>query len=89
MDLSIMNNCTITPFAQWGKKLSFDSGGYGRNKYKWGYGSPYGGVWRSVYLAGVWSLESVDRFCVGEFGTNLTSIAVNMFTLSTYFKAIL
>jgi hypothetical protein len=28
----------------------------------------YGGVWRSLRLAGVWSLQSCGRFCVGASG---------------------
>jgi hypothetical protein len=36
-------------------KLSFDGGDSGSKKCKRGYGDPYGGVWRRLRLAGVWS----------------------------------
>jgi hypothetical protein len=36
-------------------KLSFVSGNSGSKKCKRGYGGAYGGVWRSLRLAAVWS----------------------------------
>jgi hypothetical protein len=62
-------------------KLSSDGCDSGRKKYKLGYGS----VWRSLSLAGVWSLESRVLFCVGAFRRNLTSVAVKMFSQLIYF----
>jgi hypothetical protein len=37
-------------------------------------------------LAGVWSLVSGSRFCVGAFCRNLSSFAVKMFLNLVYFK---
>jgi hypothetical protein len=36
-------------------KLISDGGDSGIKKYKQGYGDAYGGIWRSLRLAGVWS----------------------------------
>jgi hypothetical protein len=36
-------------------KLSYDGIDSGSKKCKQGYGDAYGGVWRSLRLAGVWS----------------------------------
>jgi hypothetical protein len=58
---------------------SSDGGNSGSKKCKRGYGGSYGEVWRSLRLAGVWSLELGRRFCVGAFGGNLASVAVKMF----------
>jgi hypothetical protein len=42
--------------AKWEKlKLSSDDGDSGSKEWKRGYYSAYGGVWRSLRLAGVWS----------------------------------
>jgi hypothetical protein len=69
------------------KKLKFssDGGDSGNNKCKRNYDGAYGGVWRSVRLAGFWGLESDGRFCVGAFGRNLASVAVKMFSRSIHF----
>jgi hypothetical protein len=60
-------------------KISFDGGDSGSKKCKRGYGGAYSGVWRSLRVAGIWSLESVGRFYVGAIGRNLASVAVKMF----------
>jgi hypothetical protein len=52
-------------------ELISDGGDSGSKKFKRGYG----GVWRCLRLAGVWS-----RFCVGGFDRNLASVAVTMFS---------
>jgi hypothetical protein len=62
-------------------KLRSDGGDSGNKKCKRGYG----GVWRSVRLAKVWSLQSGDRFCIGAFGRNLASVAVKVFSHLIYF----
>jgi hypothetical protein len=36
-------------------KLSSEGGDCGSKKYERGYGSAYGGVWRILRVAGVWS----------------------------------
>jgi hypothetical protein len=36
----------------------------------------------------VWSLELGGQFCVGAFGTNMASVAVNMFTHLIYIMKI-
>jgi hypothetical protein len=48
-------DCINAPFMQCGKKLklSSDGGNSGSKKCKRGYGGAYGGVWRSLRLAGV------------------------------------
>jgi hypothetical protein len=66
-------------------KLISDGGNFGSKKCKRGYGGAYGGVWRSLGLVGVWSLESGDRFYVGMFGRNLASVAVKIFSHLIYF----
>jgi hypothetical protein len=58
-------------------RLSSNDGDSGSKKCKRGYG----GVWRSLRLTGVWSIESGGRFCVGAFGRNLASAAVKMSSL--------
>jgi hypothetical protein len=58
-------------------KLVSDSGDSGSKKCSGGYGGLYGGVWRSLRLAGVWS-NAVDF--VGAFGRNVASFAVKIFT---------
>jgi hypothetical protein len=40
-------------------ELNSDGGDCGSKKCKLGYGGAYGGVWRSLRLAGVWS-QAVD-----------------------------
>jgi hypothetical protein len=67
-------------------KLSSDGGDSGSKKCKRGYVGAYSGVWRSLRLAEIWSLESGGRFCVGAFGRNLASLAVKMFSHLIYFK---
>jgi hypothetical protein len=59
---------------------------YGSKKCKRSYGGVYGGVWRSLSLAEVWSQESSGRFCVGAFGGNLALVAVKMFSHLNEFK---
>jgi hypothetical protein len=49
-------------------KLSSYGGDSGSKKCKRGYGGAYDGVWQSLRLAVVGSLESGFRFCVGAFG---------------------
>jgi hypothetical protein len=68
--------------------FSCDGGDSGskKKKCKRGYGSAYGGVWRCLRLAGVWSLESGGRFCVGAIDRNLASVAVKMFSHSIYLR---
>jgi hypothetical protein len=48
---------TSAPFVRFGKKLKLspDGGDSGSKKCKRGYGGVYGGVWRSLRLARVWS----------------------------------
>jgi hypothetical protein len=41
-------------------------GDSGSKKYKRGCGGAYGGVWRSLRLAGVWSQQSVLCWCVWQ-----------------------
>jgi hypothetical protein len=55
--MSVTLGCTNASFVGCGKKLKFSSegGGSGSKKCKRGYGGTYGGVWRSLRLAGVWS----------------------------------
>jgi hypothetical protein len=60
-------------------KLSSDGGESGSKKYRRGCGGTYGGVWGSLRLAGLWSLESGGRFCIGTFYRNLASFAVKLF----------
>jgi hypothetical protein len=52
--MSVTLGCTNAPFVRCGK-LSSDSGDSGKRRCKRGYGGAYGGVWRSLRLAGVWS----------------------------------
>jgi hypothetical protein len=66
-------------------KLSSDGGDSGSRKCKRSCSGTYGGVWWSLLLAGVWSLESGGRFCVGSFDRNLASVAVKMFSHLIYF----
>jgi hypothetical protein len=62
-------------------KLSSDGGDCGSKRWKRDYGGAYGGVWRSLRLAGVWSLKSVGKFFFNDaFGRNLASVAVKMFS---------
>jgi hypothetical protein len=49
----------------------------------------YGGVWQSLHLMGVRSLESDSRFSVGAYGRNLASVTVKMFSHLIYFIKIL
>jgi hypothetical protein len=49
-------------------------------KYKRGCSGAYGGVRRSPRLRESYSLQSGGRFCVGAFGRNLASCAVQMFS---------
>jgi hypothetical protein len=65
------------------KKLKLFSDG-GSKKCKRGYGGDYGGVWRSLRLAGIGSLVSGGLFYVGAFGRNLASVTVKMFSHSIY-----
>jgi hypothetical protein len=58
----------------------------GSTKCKRGYGGVCGGVWRSLRMARVWSLESGGRFCVGEIGGNLETVAMSMFPHLIYFE---
>jgi hypothetical protein len=58
-------------------KLSSDGGDSGSKKCRRGHDGAYGGIWRS--------LETDDRFCVGAFGRNLASVAVEMFSHFIYF----
>jgi hypothetical protein len=60
-------------------KLRSDAGDCGSKKCKRGYGGVYGGVWRSLRLAGDGSLESGGRFCVGALDRKLVSVAMKMF----------
>jgi hypothetical protein len=39
-------------------EISSEGGKFGSKKCKRGYGGAYGGVWRSLRLAGIWSQES-------------------------------
>jgi hypothetical protein len=43
-------------------KSSSDGGGSGSKKYKRNYGGAYGGVWRSLSLAGVWSQTTYTSY---------------------------
>jgi hypothetical protein len=52
-------------------KLGSNGGDSGSKTCKRGYGGAYGGVWRSLRLAGVWSSESGGWFYVGAFDRNL------------------
>jgi hypothetical protein len=58
-------------------KPSSDGGDSGSNKCKRGCGGTYGGVWRNLYVVGIW--DQASRFCVGAFDSNLASIAVEIF----------
>jgi hypothetical protein len=58
-------------------------------KFKRGNGGAYGGVWRSLLLAGVWNMESGGRFCVDAFGRNLTSAAKMFLHLICFIKKFL
>jgi hypothetical protein len=42
-----------TPLVQWEKKIISNGSDFGGKKWKTGYGGAYGGVWRSLRLAGV------------------------------------
>jgi hypothetical protein len=66
-------------------KSTSDGGKSGSKKLKRGYSGAYGGIWRSLRLAGVWILDSGGRFCVGPFGRNLAAVAVKMFSQLIYF----
>jgi hypothetical protein len=48
-------------------KLRSDDGDSGTKQCKRSYRGAYSGVWRSLRLAGIWSLKSGRRFCVGVF----------------------
>jgi hypothetical protein len=58
-------------------KLSSDGGDSGGKKYKRGYAGGYGGIWRSLRLAGVWS-QAADF-------VQVRSVAVKMFSHLTDF----
>jgi hypothetical protein len=60
-------------------ELSSENGDSGNKKCIGGYGGAYSGVWQSLRLVGVWSLESGGRFCVRAFDRNLASVAIKMF----------
>jgi hypothetical protein len=62
-------------------KLHSDGGVSGNKKCK----RDYGGVWRSLRLAGVCSLESGGRFFVGAFDRNLASVAMKIFSHLIHF----
>jgi hypothetical protein len=66
-------------------KLSSEGGDSGNKKCKRGYGGAYDEVWRSLLLAGIWSLESGGQVRVEAFGRNLDSVAVKMFSYLIYF----
>jgi hypothetical protein len=59
-------------------KLSSDGEDSGSKKCKRGYGGAYGGAWRSLSLAGVWSQGIGFLLCA--FGRNLASVTVKMFS---------
>jgi hypothetical protein len=63
-----LNECAIRSM-QKKLKLSSDSGDSGS---KGGYGGAYGGVWRSLRLAGVWS-QAVGSVLVRLAGIRLQS----------------
>jgi hypothetical protein len=63
-------------------KLSSDGGDFGRKKCKRGCGGAYGGVWRSLRLAGIWS-KAVCFVLVRLAGI---SFAVKMFSHLIYLK---
>jgi hypothetical protein len=67
-------------------KLDSDGDDSGRKKCKRGYGSAYGGIWRSLRLAGNWSLESGGQFYCAAFPKNLPSLAVKVFSCLIYFS---
>jgi hypothetical protein len=56
--------------------LCSEGGGCGSKKSKLGYDGAYGGIWRSLLLAGVYS---GDRNFVGAFGRNMASVALKFF----------
>jgi hypothetical protein len=64
-------------------KLSSDGGDSTSKKCKPGYGGAYGGVWRSLPLAGVWSQAA--GFVLVRLTGNLASVAVKMFSTFIYF----
>jgi hypothetical protein len=55
--MSVTLDCKSAPFVRCRKKLkpSSDGGDSGSKKSKRGYSGVYGGVWRSLRLAGVWN----------------------------------
>jgi hypothetical protein len=65
-------------------KLSSDGGDSGSKKCKRGCSGTSGGVWPSLRLAEVWSLDSGSRLLVVAFGRNVASVAVTMFSRSVY-----
>jgi hypothetical protein len=71
---SVTLDCTSASFMPFKKKQELISacGDSRSKKCKRGYCGTYGGV--------RWSLESGGRFCAGEFGRNLASVAVKMFS---------
>jgi hypothetical protein len=55
--MSVTLDRTSAPFVRYGKKIKLcsDGGDSGSKKYKRDFGGVYGGIWRSLFLAGVWS----------------------------------
>jgi hypothetical protein len=68
-------------------KLSFDGGDCCSKKYKRGYGSAYGGVWRSLRLVGFWS--QAVRFVLVRLTGICFSRREDVFTFNLLYKEIL